>query len=610
MTDVVKEHLLKAKSHLDAGRFAECITLCSTLLRSVPNEPSAFFLMAIAASQTGDGVGSEKAFLSALRLAPNRLDLLETYSRFLRETGRPHDSLEHLYRAVKIAPNSPSVLYSLALSQLRSGLYAEAESNAKRLTLMMPDNSAAWELAAAAAQRRGAISDAIIIVKDGLQRIPENGRLHYSMAQLLRENCDFVEAASGYLLAEKYGYSSADLYRNRAEALLESGLSQSALDCTQLGLKRYPVDLELHRFAARLHHETGAEGDPLSVLISAAKQHASNAKLWQLAAELLSRLKRIEEIHVLLKDAKRLGCPMTPTMRVYEANDLARIGEVVEATRRFESLCAEHPDDTNTKVNFIMHLLKQGDAKRAEMVCQEVLNLNPKDQLTLAYRSLALRLLEDEKERWLVDYDRMIMFQEVQAPREYRDRHVFFSAVKDVLEGFHQTNEHPIDQSLRGGTQTNGFLFRMKHPLIKMLERQIRLAIVDAIEKFDDDASHPFWGDRHDSVDSSDLEFAGAWSVRLSSQGYHTNHVHPEGWLSAVLYIALPDEVTDTNDDSGSIQFGSPLADLNIELQPRRIVKPEVGTLVLFPSYMWHGTIPFTSDEARITVALDILPIR
>ena len=143
-----------------------------------------------------------------------------------------------------------------------------------------------------------------------------------------------------------------------------------------------------------------------------------------------------------------------------------------------------------------------------------------------------------------------------------------------------------------------------------MLERQIRLAVADAIGKFDDDASHPFWGDRHDSVDSNDLEFAGAWSVRLSSQGYHTNHVHPEGWLSAVLYIALPDEVTDAKDDSGSIQFGCPLADLNIELPPRRIVKPEVGTLVLFPSYMWHGTIPFTSDEARITVALDILPIR
>jgi hypothetical protein len=28
----------------------------------------------------------------------------------------------------------------------------------------------------------------------------------------------------------------------------------------------------------------------------------------------------------------------------------------------------------------------------------------------------------------------------------------------------------------------------------------------------------------------------------------------------------------------------------------------------LFPSYMWHGTIPFRSDEPRMTVAFDVVP--
>ncbi|MAC10184.1 MAG: hypothetical protein CL594_05425, partial [Alteromonas sp.] len=37
-------------------------------------------------------------------------------------------------------------------------------------------------------------------------------------------------------------------------------------------------------------------------------------------------------------------------------------------------------------------------------------------------------------------------------------------------------------------------------------------------------------------------------------------------------------------------------------------VKPEGGTVVLFPSYMWHGTNAFTTDEHRLTVAFDIIP--
>ena len=39
---------------------------------------------------------------------------------------------------------------------------------------------------------------------------------------------------------------------------------------------------------------------------------------------------------------------------------------------------------------------------------------------------------------------------------------------------------------------------------------------------------------------SNKFKIVGAWSVFLSDNGYHTNHVHPEGKLSAVFYIDLP----------------------------------------------------------------------
>jgi hypothetical protein len=32
--------------------------------------------------------------------------------------------------------------------------------------------------------------------------------------------------------------------------------------------------------------------------------------------------------------------------------------------------------------------------------------------------------------------------------------------------------------------------------------------------------------------------------------------------------------------------------------------------LVLFPSYFWHGTVPFSSGHARLTVAFDAVPER
>jgi len=40
----------------------------------------------------------------------------------------------------------------------------------------------------------------------------------------------------------------------------------------------------------------------------------------------------------------------------------------------------------------------------------------------------------------------------------------------------------------------------------------------------------------------------------------------------------------------------------------RRVVQPRVGRLVLFPSYMWHGTIPFHAPQHRTTIAFDAIP--
>jgi Putative 2OG-Fe(II) oxygenase len=42
--------------------------------------------------------------------------------------------------------------------------------------------------------------------------------------------------------------------------------------------------------------------------------------------------------------------------------------------------------------------------------------------------------------------------------------------------------------------------------------------------------------------------------------------------------------------------------------KPEHNVMPIVGQLVLFPSYYWHGTVPFVSSDNRITIAFDVVP--
>ena len=96
-----------------------------------------------------------------------------------------------------------------------------------------------------------------------------------------------------------------------------------------------------------------------------------------------------------------------------------------------------------------------------------------------------------------------------------------------------------------------------------------------------------------------------AWHVILKKQGYQTAHIHPGGWLSGVIYLKV---VPTLQKDEGAIEFslnGENYSNLN---SPQLTHKPEAGDIVLFPSSLYHRTIPFTTDTERIVIAFDLMP--
>jgi len=84
------------------------------------------------------------------------------------------------------------------------------------------------------------------------------------------------------------------------------------------------------------------------------------------------------------------------------------------------------------------------------------------------------------------------------------------------------------------------------------------------------------------------------------------NHHHIEGWYSGPYYVSLPDVIRKNDPQhQGWVTFGQPGFKAIEPLEPDLYVQPEEGMMVLFPPYMWHGTIPFQSDQYRVTVAQD-----
>ncbi len=197
-----------------------------------------------------------------------------------------------------------------------------------------------------------------------------------------------------------------------------------------------------------------------------------DAALWHTLVALLKRLDRFEEADAALDEASLSGCPMTPDLGVLEALRRARAGDATNATRLFEGLLVADANPHNgIKLAFVEHLLSNGDPARADHLCAEVLAADPFEQLAWAYRGTAWQLLGDRRSSWLLDYERMVIPVQVQPPAGYKSRDAFYDDIARLLETLHHTRARPIDQTVRGGTQTSGYLFRLKQPILLLLRR-------------------------------------------------------------------------------------------------------------------------------------------
>lgn len=253
--------------------------------------------------------------------------------------------------------------------------------------------------------------------------------------------------------------------------------------------------------------------------------------------------------------------------------------------------------DADVVVHHVRHLLRTGRAGRASSMIDPWLG-GPHAAAFAPYAAIAWRLTGDPRVAWLDGAPALVRTFDLS------DRLPPLDRLAATLRALHRGGGDPLDQSVRGGSQTDGVLLAS----IDADLEQTRDAIVDAVRAYVDglppvDPRHPTLARRRDRRP----RFAGSWSVRLRGSGRHANHMHPDGWISSALYVALPRRCPGEPVDAGWLTLGEPPIDLATSLGPQASVEPVAGRLVLFPSTMWHGTLPFADGE-RLTIAFDIAP--
>ena len=283
----------------------------------------------------------------------------------------------------------------------------------------------------------------------------------------------------------------------------------------------------------------------------------------------------------------------------------ALTGDAQHALALAERAARLAPADVATHVAMCEALLAAGLVVEAESHAERLCAAQPLNQYAIALRTTAWRLSGNARYAAFCDYPSLVDAQLFDTPHGWASLDDFLIELAAELGGLHSFRTHPLDQSVRGGSQLTLQPSELARPLITALFDSIRTSVQRFISKL---------GAGDDPVrarNAGGAAISGAWSVRLASGGHHADHVHPHGWLSSACYIDLPPTIgsgATPQDRAGWLRFGRPGVATQPPLAADHFVQPTPGLLVLFPAYMWHGVEPFESDHARLSVAFDVVP--
>ena len=425
-----------------------------------------------------------------------------------------------------------------------------------------------------------------------LQRTPGDRVARHNLAVELRRLDRGEEALREIERAWDEGLRVAETLTMRGHLFADAGRFDEAEAAYREAIRIKPELVEPAQALAALLPQVGRPAQALDGFRACLAGSPGTGVLW---VEAMGAAKAHGDHGQLLEwaDAAERHFGRDTLIATFAANALSGLERDEEAHLRLAAALSTEPEFAPGQATLAQILVRLGDYPAAEQAALAATRLAPLDQSGWALLGTIWRLRAEPREDWLCRYDELVMPVEVEVP----------DAMPDLIERRHLARTNPADQSLRGGTQTSGNLFESADPRIIAFAEHLRDVIEARLAVLPRDDGHPFLSRKRGRI-----AFSASWSVRLANAGFHISHMHPAGWLSSALYIALPPEVSAAT-GQGALTFGVPDAALGLDLAPRRVVTPREGLLVLFPSYLWHGTTPFHSEEPRLTVAFDALPI-
>ena len=449
----------------------------------------------------------------------------------------------------------------------QAGQFQRAEHLYQEVLSSEPEHPDALHMLGILAHQTGHSEPGMELVKRALRQRPEDARIHANLAMMLEAN--------GHL--------------------------QKAIEHNRKALALMPEHTGAWLNLANQLRAVGEIDEAISSYRELLRQNPDDVAGWSNLGSALRSNGKVSEAIEAFEHALRLS-PDSADVYCNLGNALQEAQRQEEAVAAFGKAIALRPGFADAHANLGIAHLQTGSVPDALSAFDACLQQDPANRTALAMKTIALYEADDgAAAQALTNLETSIRETVIDSVRGFESSAAFNHALAEHSCNHPSIRYEPFSKTTRRGRQTGNMLEGTRGPVAR-LEQIINTAVQAYLDDMPFPAGHPYHDRR---VKSWTLN---VWATVLDDQGHQAPHIHPGGWLSGVYYVSLPEGMLD-DENAGCIEFGCVPDDLKLAKPPRtRLLTPREGSLLVFPSFFYHRTLPFKANRPRVSIAFDAIP--
>jgi len=523
---------------------------------------------AMAHHQAGRLQPAEALYRRVLQRQPKHPEALHLLGVIALGTRDFDAAVDLIRRAIEADPKQCFYHANLGVALLERGEPEAAAAALGQATRLAPDYAEAHGNLGVALQALGKHEQAVDAYDRALALQPGYVQAVFNRGNALKQLGRLEEAVAAYDRTLQASPELAEAHYNKGVALRELGRPVVAAECFRRAVAANPSHAMAHYSLGLIDAQRGAFDDAIAI--------------FRRALEL---------------------APGSPEILNSLGNALNALGRPDEAIRCFETIL-EADDSFLRAYDRLQEIhLEVNDPRSALDVIGRCRARFPDNQMSIANEAFALASLgQADAFAYLYQMDCVPHATMLPPPAPFRDIRDFNTALTEEVLAHPRLRWQRDDYDTTARAFAYGLTDDRPSDLIKSFEAALLAEIGRFAAGLTTDSGHPFLGRVPERFKIK------LWATVLKRGGYHRPHNHEHAWLSGVYYAKTPrPDAAAAAAHAGWLKFDgfsgySQLAGLEDKV---RLVEPRPGLLVLFPSYFLHETVPFDSQDTRISLAFD-----